>query len=143
MKNISNALRARGYKGRAQGDYSVPELDQSWRMQKLVDDIKFGLRADQFFSPAHLAQVNLGLGEIGYKNTDLIPLVFDKLENQLNERQLGINFENKELSFKDAVYGGPLGFVDRHYVFKGFQSSDEFNEYLQILMEWETAEHEA
>ena len=41
------------------------------------------------------------------------------------------------MNFKDAVYGGPKGFVDRHYVFKGFQNSEEFNEYLQILMDWE------
>jgi hypothetical protein len=50
-------------------------------MQKLVDDLKFGLRADQFFAPQHLAQTSLGLGDIGYKNTELIPLVFDKLHN--------------------------------------------------------------
>lgn len=33
--------------------------------------------------------------------------------------------------------------MSRHYVFKGFQNSEEFNEYLQILMDWEkTAEPE-
>lgn len=79
----------------------------------------------------------MSLGDIGYKNTELIPLVFDKLQNQLNERQLGISNETKELQFADAVYGGAKGFVSRHYVFKGFQSSEEFNEYLQILMDWE------
>jgi hypothetical protein len=41
------------------------------------------------------------------------------------------------------VYGGAKGFVDRHYVFKGFQNSEEFNEYLQILMEWERDSSEA
>ena len=55
----------------------------------------------------------------------------------LDERQLGIKNEQHELNFNDAVYGGAKGFVDRHYVFKGFQNSQEFNEYLQILMEWE------
>lgn len=58
LENISNVLRARGFKGRVQGDYSASELDQSWRMQKLVDDLKHGLRSDQFFSPAHLAKVS-------------------------------------------------------------------------------------
>lgn len=81
LGNIAGVLRARGFKGRVQGDYSAAELDQSWRMQKLVEDLKHGLRADQFFSPAHLAQVSQGLAEIGYKNTELIPLVFDKLHS--------------------------------------------------------------
>lgn len=106
-------------------------------MQKLVDDLKFGLREDQFFSSHHLGQVNAGLGEIGYKNTELIPIVFDKLNALLDERQLGVSHEERELNYTDAVYGGAKGFVQRHYVFKGFQNSEEFNEYLNILMEWE------
>lgn len=81
--------------------------------------------------------MNLGLGEIGYKNTDLIPMVFDKLHSQLNERELGVSHEQTELNYNDAVYGGAKGFVARHYIFKGFQDSQEFNEYLQILMDWE------
>jgi hypothetical protein len=99
--------------------------------------MKFGLRPDQFFSAHHLAQTSLKLGDIGYKNTELIPMVFEKLNVMLDERQLGVKTEQHELSFKDAVYGGAKGFVDRHYVFKGFQNSEEFNEYLQILMDWE------
>ena len=27
--------------------------------------------------------------------------------------------------------------VNRHYVFSGFQTSDEFKEYMDILMDWE------
>ncbi len=60
------------------------------------------------------------LGDIGYKNTELIPLMFNKLNIMLDERQLGIKNEQHELNFNDAVYGGAKGFVDRHYVFKGF-----------------------
>ena len=66
-----------------------------------------------------------------------MPLFFEKLENQLNERQLGINNESKELDFGDAVYGSAKGLISRHYVFKGFQSNEEFGEYLEILMDWE------
>ena len=84
-----------------------------------------------------MAQTNLRLGDIGYKSTELIPIIFEKLNTMLDERQLGFKTEQHELSFKDAVYGGTKGFVDRHYVFKGFQNSEEFNEYLQILMDWE------
>lgn len=125
------------------GDYTHQEMDQSWRLQKLVDDLKYGLKPTQFFAPQHLSDVSLGLGDIGYKSTDLIPLIFEKLNVQLDERQLGSKTEQKHLEFNDAVYGGSKGFVDRHYVFKGFQNSQEFNEYLQILMEWERDSSEA
>ena len=30
-----------------------------------------------------------------------------------------------------------MGQISRHYVFKGFQDSKEFQEYMQILLEWE------
>ena len=55
----------------------------------------------------------------------------------LDERQLGRLIEKQELTLNEAIYGGAKNFVDRHYVFKGFQNNQEFNEYLQILMEWE------
>jgi hypothetical protein len=72
-------MRARGYKGRSMGDYTHQEMDQSWRLQKLVDDLKYGLKPTHFFAPQHLSDVSLGLGEIGYKSTDLIPMIFEKL----------------------------------------------------------------
>ena len=55
----------------------------------------------------------------------------------VDERLNGTNNEQTELAFNDAVYGGPNGQVARHYVFKGFQDSKEFQEYMQILLEWE------
>ena len=60
-------------------------MDQSWRMDKLTEDIRFGLdpNPNVFFSPYNLAKVSRELGELGYKNTDLMPLWFDKLESML------------------------------------------------------------
>lgn len=46
LKSVDNALRARGYRPRVMNDYSMGELEQSWRMQKLMDDVIFGLRSD-------------------------------------------------------------------------------------------------
>jgi hypothetical protein len=46
LKNLGAVMRARGFKGRVKGDYSASEMDHSWRMQKLIDDLKFGLRED-------------------------------------------------------------------------------------------------
>ena len=40
------------------GDYSATELDQSWRMSKLVEDIKIGLKEETFVSPYHLGRLS-------------------------------------------------------------------------------------
>lgn len=55
LNNLDSNLRARGYRPRTMGDYTHHEMEQSWRMQKLIEDITFGLRQDQFFSPTHIA----------------------------------------------------------------------------------------
>jgi hypothetical protein len=80
LENLAKTLRARGWKGRPHGDYSTEELDQSWRMSSLVEDLEFGLREDQFFSPVLLARTSLALGELNYKNTELLPQIFKKLQ---------------------------------------------------------------
>lgn len=54
LKNLDAGIRARGLEGRVLMDYTQPELEQSWRMNKLVDDIIYGLRPEVFFSPHHL-----------------------------------------------------------------------------------------
>lgn len=79
LRQVSKSLRGRGQQARVHNDYNTADLDHSWRMHKLIDDVKFGLRPDQYFSPLHLAQTSQLLGEIGFKNTSLIPLFFDKV----------------------------------------------------------------
>lgn len=54
----------------------------------------------------------------------------------LQERATGEK-ENPPLSFNQAVYGGFKNFLPRHYIFKGFENSEEFNSYLQILLDWQ------
>jgi len=75
LQQLKTALEARGNNPKTYEDYRLDELDISWRMQKLVDDISYNLQPGQFFAPKHLGEVCQLLGEIGYKNTDLIPLV--------------------------------------------------------------------
>ncbi len=48
-------------------------------MTKLVDDWKHGCQKEAI-SGDHMAQVAKGLGEIGYKNAELIRTQFDKLQ---------------------------------------------------------------
>lgn len=46
LEILNQALIARGHRARVMGDYSINELDNSWRMQKLIDDIKNRLKED-------------------------------------------------------------------------------------------------
>ena len=73
---------------------------------------------------------------MGYKNTTLMSDFFNKLNILLDERLLGTkhhwNFE-----FEHAVYGGPRNFIPRHYIYRGFENSEEFQSYLKILMDYE------
>jgi len=82
LKYLNSAVAAVGNNPLHFNDYSLTEMDQSWRMDKLTEDIRFGLipNPNVFFSPYNLAKVSRELGELGYKNTDLMPLWFDKLE---------------------------------------------------------------
>ncbi len=49
--------------------------------------------------------------------------------------------EHYEVTLEDAQYGGHLGFVPRYQVFRGFENSEEFAEYLQTLLTWEGRLH--
>lgn len=56
-------------------DYAITEMDQSWRMEKVAEDVKWGLSHEfAFFSPKNMARASKALGEIGYKNTEVIDL---------------------------------------------------------------------
>lgn len=67
-------------------DYSVPELDQSWRMYKFAEDLKFGLSSPQsWFSPNEMARSARALASIGYKNTEVQTLWLQSLEARLAE----------------------------------------------------------
>jgi hypothetical protein len=93
LNNLGKAVRARGLKAHSQGDYTVNQMDQSWRMSKLIEDVKYALRKDQFFSAHNLAELSQTLGQIGYKNTELIPMIVQKLETLVDERLNGTNNE--------------------------------------------------
>lgn len=137
LENFNGVLQAQGNKPMVYNDYSVSEMDQSWRMEKLAEDIKWGLTHDfAFFSPANQARASKALGEIGYKNTEIIDSWLKNLHQKLNENGEVKFSENPE--FETIVYGGIKGFNPRHYVFQGFQNDAEFHGHLQTLMMFKT-----
>lgn len=77
------------------------------------------------------------MGEIECKSNKLMPLFFDKINALLDERYNGIQ-DYGELSHNQIIFGGFKNFLPRHYVFRGFESSDEFNSYVKILVDWKT-----
>ena len=65
-----------------------------------------------------------------------MPLFFDKIFALIKERETGEK-ENPPLTFNQAVYGGYKNFLPRHYVFKGFENSKDFDQHVRILLDWE------
>lgn len=41
------------------------------------------------------------------------------------------------LDFEKVVHGGFLNFNSRHHVFDGFESSSEFREHVETLLDWQ------
>ncbi len=81
-------LYARGNKPTVFADYSIAEMSQSWRMEKIASDIKFALASDNaFFSATNMGRISRKLGEVGYKNTELIPLWFEKINSMVGRKK--------------------------------------------------------
>jgi hypothetical protein len=133
LEDLNGVLQARGNKPKVWTDYETHEMDGSWRMDKVAEDILFGLTSEHaFFSPHNQGRVSRLLGEINYKNTEIIHQWLNSLLETLNSDQ-GVKMTPPP-SFESVVYGGMEGFNPRYYVFQGFQSNEEFNEHLQTLM---------
>ena len=81
LERLDQLILARGNQPRVYADLSVPEMDQSWRMNKVAEDIKFGLSNPHAnFTPAAMARVSRSLGSLKYKNSELVPLWLNKIE---------------------------------------------------------------
>lgn len=84
LKYLSQTIQAKGNCPKVYADYSLPEMDISWRFDKVSSDVKFALQNDtQFFSATNMALSSRHLGDIGYKNTEMISIWFDKLDRML------------------------------------------------------------
>lgn len=107
-------------------------------MNKVADDLKFGLTNESAFMSAHsLGQISRELGSLGYKNSELFEVWFDKLTQMYSER----NEQSKFMagpSYEKSVYGNMTNFEPRHYIYQGYQTSNEFRDHLETLMQFET-----
>ena len=108
-------------------------------MDKLTEDIKFGLdpNPNTFFSPYNLAAVSRELGEMGYKNSELMPLWFDKIDSMLKDHSREDYMESAKVDFSQAMFGGQLNHYPRHYIYQGFHGNQEFESHVQTLLEYE------
>lgn len=102
----------------------------------LASHLKTALGEDLYFNHYHMGQASRLLGEIGFKDVELIQGYFDRLNRMLDEREEGFEKQNKELNFEEVVFGSYLNFTPRHYVFDGFGSNEEFRQHLTTLLEW-------
>lgn len=139
LKLLNQAVAASGNDPIAMNDLTLPQMDQNWRFDKVTEDIRFGLdpNPNVFFSPYNLAKVSRELGQLGYKNTDLMPLWFDKIDAMLACPGTEDYIKGASVSFDQAQVGGMLNYTSRHYIYQGFNDSQEFNEHVQTLIEYE------
>jgi hypothetical protein len=83
MVHLKNALDGRGALPRGlHSDYqTLSELDQSWRFTKVADDLTWALTTptSAYFRGTNMASVSRSLGNMGYKNTDLVSVWCDRL----------------------------------------------------------------
>lgn len=86
-------------------------------MQRVAEDLRFALTHENVFLSAHtMGKISRELGSIGYKNTDLIPLWFEKITDMVKQRGQGTKYLAGP-SFDQVVYGDQKNFLPRHYVF--------------------------
>ena len=72
LEQVKLALRGRGNKPHVYDDYTTREFDMSWRMQLMADHIKSALSDEQYFNHFFMGHTSRQLGEIGYKDNELI-----------------------------------------------------------------------
>ena len=125
-------------------DYTLSEMDQSWRLDKVTEDIKFGLNPNPnvFFSPYNLAKVARNLGEIGYKNNEVMPMWFNKIEAMLDKTSNQDYIDGAKVGFEQAQFGGLKNFEPRHYIYQGFDGNREFRQHVDTLIEYEETKRE-
>jgi hypothetical protein len=92
-------------------------MQQSWRMDKLAEDIKFGLTHEfAFFSPKNMGRAARALAEMGYKNTEVIDAWLKCLHKKLAEDGSKTQYTTPP-TYEQVVYGSMKGMAPRYYVF--------------------------
>ena len=101
----------------------------------LAGHIKEALSDEMYFNHYFLSNSSRQLGDIAFKDVDIIEKTFSKLHSMLDQRE-NKNQDKGPLEYEKVVYGNFLNFFPRHYVFEGFESSEEFQKHLNTLMGW-------
>lgn len=56
------------------------------------------------------------------------------MESMLAEQPLSKYIEGADVPISQAMFGGDLGFVPRHYIYQGFAGSQEFQDHVETLL---------
>ena len=84
-----------------------------------------------------MARVSRELGTLGYKNNDILPLWFDKIDSMLKEHSRDEYIDGAKVDLEKAMFGAQLSFTPRHYIYQGWASSDEFSQLVETLQDYE------
>ena len=110
LRRLNIALQGRGNMPKIYDDLSVYQMDSNWRFEKVAEDLKFVLHdnPNAYVSPYNMARIAREVGELGYKNIEILPHWFDKLD-AMYRRAVGVDplvdLEKAKVSLEEVMYG--------------------------------------
>jgi len=84
---------------------------------------KTALTDELYFNHYFLGQASRQLGDIGFKDVDIIERTFKKVDSMLTERETGRKALREPLTYSKGVYGTYKNLVPHHYVYDGFETN--------------------
>lgn len=136
FQKLKQTKNGKGNIDRPFEDYGLRELDISWRMQTMGDQFKKSLDQRIRFHHRSFAKTLNHIGDFGWKDIEIIKGSFDKLNQMLDQHFSPELITVGEPTLKEGVYGDYKNIIPKNYVFDGFQDSQEFNSYIQTLLDW-------
>lgn len=117
LDTLGRGIRAIGPNSTNSLDHTTQELYDTWKMHKLVDDLKYGLEPGVFYSPHYLAKTCRALSMMEYKNTEVVQLLVDKILLQLQRKDISPNLT---VPIQQMMFGGGENTKQRYNIFEGY-----------------------
>ena len=128
---LGKAYQSRDMNHREYNDYTHHEMINSFRFKDLVEDLKYGLTYQySFLGAASLSKVINGLKLCGYKERDLLDLIFQKIHSLINKTP--VNYEYKRPVDRPSF--GKRNFYEKNYVADQLFYDPKFKNHMTKLM---------
>ena len=115
------------------------EIEQSSYMTHLVDEIQYLCSPGQFFPPYNIYKTLEHLSTLKYKNTELVPKIREKMLAMINGNDIETELDRNALK---KVFRDKFGRDAKHYVYRGFEDSNEFYSHIETLLNWQSEDEQ-